>query len=94
MHEDFAAFCREWQDFVGRRFKEDMTLMRRLSSATSPLEFWNAQTAFWQKAVEDYWQEYGRMASLACGFMTTSLTAAQRGMEEAAVGVLPLPRAA
>ena len=31
-HEGFGMIAAEWQDFVGRRLKEDIVLMQRLST--------------------------------------------------------------
>src|SRR5262247_2752927 len=40
----------EWQDFVGRRLKEDVTLPQRLARSTTPDQILAAYTDFWRKA--------------------------------------------
>lgn len=91
LHEGFAAFSREWQDFVSARMKEDLTLVQRVGAAKSPEQVWTAYATFWQKAVEDYWKEYGRAAKLAGGLMNRSMTAVQRQMEEATESATKVP---
>jgi len=50
-HEGFALITTEWQDFVGRRLKEDMSLVQRVATCKSPGQMWGAYAEFWQKAV-------------------------------------------
>lgn len=82
LHEGFATLSREWQDFLSARMKEDFTLLQRVGTAKSPEEAWAAYASFWQKAVEDYWKEYGRAAKLAGGLMNRSMAAVQRQVQE------------
>ena len=93
-HEGIATLSSEWQDFVGRRMKEDFTLLQRVGVSRSPEQVWAAYTAYWQKAAEDYSQEFGRAAKLAGGVMNRSMGAMQRQMEEATTEILPLEKAA
>jgi hypothetical protein len=94
LHEGFLAFSREWQEFLGKRVTEDFALLRRAGSAKSPEQLWSAYAAFWQKAVVDYLEEYGKAAKLVVSLMSRGMTVVQRQMEEAATNVSPLQRAA
>jgi hypothetical protein len=91
LHEGIATLSREWQDFLSARLKEDFTLWRRVGTAKSPDEAWTAYVAFWQRAVEDYWKEYGRAAKLAGGLMNRSMAAVQRQVEETAEAATRVP---
>jgi hypothetical protein len=94
LHEGFLAFSKEWQEFLSKRMTEDLALLRRAGSAESPEQLWGAYAAFWQKAAEDYSEEYGKAAKLAAGLMSRSMTLLQRRMEGAATEIRPLQTAA
>ena len=72
-------FASEWQDFVGRRVKEDFDLMQRLTRSSTPNQILVAYTDFWQKAAEDYGNEIATISKLmteAATKMTTTMQAA------------------
>ncbi len=94
LHEGFAALSSEWQDFVSRRMKQDLTLLQRLGSAQSPEQIWAAYATFWQEAAEDYSQEFARVATLTGSLANKSVAAMQRQMEEVAPDVSQLEKAA
>lgn len=87
MHQNSVALSNEWQAFVGRRVKEDFHLLQELGRAKSPDEIWNTYSNFWQKAVEDYWKEYGVVAEIGGGFIAFGMTATQRASEESEIAV-------
>ena len=51
-HHGFGTIASEWQDFVGRRLREDIALMQRLTQSRTPDQILAAYTDFWQKAAE------------------------------------------
>jgi hypothetical protein len=55
--EALANLSREWLDFIGRRAKEDLGFLPRLSACRSAEEIQELYWAFWQKLVDDYWKE-------------------------------------
>jgi len=65
MHDSFVAMSDEWQAFIGRRMKQDLHLWQDLAGAKTPDAIWSAYAGFWQKAVEDYWQEYAAFTKLS-----------------------------
>jgi hypothetical protein len=71
----------EWQDFVGRRVKEDFDLMQRLTRSSTPNQILVAYTDFWQKAAEDYGNEIATISKLmteATTNMTSTMQATAR----------------
>ena len=78
-HQSFLALHYEWQTFVARRVKEDFHLVHEIARAKAPNEIWNASSRFWQKAVEDYWKEYGLMAQLGTGFIASGIATTTEG---------------
>ena len=75
----------EWQDFVGRRVKEDFDLMQRLTRSSTPNQILVAYTDFWQKAAEDYGNEIATISKLmtdAATRMTTTMHTAMRQATE------------
>ena len=74
-HESFGAIASEWQEFLGRRMKEDMALMQRLTKSRTPDQILAAYSDFWQKAGEDYGNEITILSKLMAG-VTTTMTAA------------------
>ena len=94
--EGFGAFgtiAREWQDFVGRRLKEDMDLVHRLARCTAPDQVLSAYTDFWRKAGEDYGREITTMTDLMTD-MADKMTAAAQSSTEAARAPMYQRRAA
>lgn len=69
-HEGFGTIANEWQDFVGRRLKEDFALMQRLAHSATPDQILTAYSDFWQKAAEDYGKEFTTISKLMTGVTT------------------------
>lgn len=59
-----AAVSREWADFLNRRMKEDIALPQRLASCGGLNEAWQMYAEFWQKAMQDYQQEFTELARI------------------------------
>lgn len=93
-HDGFATLVGEWQNFLGRRLKEDLTLVQRLTGCTSPDQIWAAYAEFWQKAAEDYACECVTMSKLASSVTDKTLRATQSAAEEAGSRALPVRKAA
>ena len=93
-HDGFATLVGEWQNFVGRRLREDLALVQRLVECNSPDQIWAAYAEFWQKAAEDYGCECVTMSKLAAGVTNKTLRATQSATEEAARSALPSRKAA
>ena len=75
-HEGIGTVASEWQDFVGRRLKEDFALMQRLSRGGTPDQILAAYSDFWQKAAEDYGKEFTTMSNLMTAVTTKPRQAA------------------
>jgi hypothetical protein len=84
MYEGLAMLGSEWLDFVNRRLKEDVKLPQRVCACRSPEEVRDTYASFWRQAVDDYQKEFALLSRLGSGLITTSLTAAQTRVEEAA----------
>jgi hypothetical protein len=84
MYEGFATLGSEWLDFVNRRLKEDLNFPQRICACRSPDEVRETYVGFWSQAVDDYQKEFAVMAKLGSGFLSNSLTAAQKRAEETA----------
>ncbi len=80
---EFNTIAREWQDFVGRRLKEDVALLQRLARGTRPDEVIAAYADFWRKAGEDYGNEITTMTKLMTDMTSKMAVAAQSAAEEA-----------
>jgi Phasin protein len=95
VHEGFGMIASEWQDFVGRRLQEDISLVQRLTQSRTPDQILAAYTDFWQKAAEDYGHEITTLSKLMTGVTTKIVTAAQSDTDDATRKyVLPSRRAA
>jgi hypothetical protein len=84
MYEGMAVVGCEWLDFVNRRMKEDLRLPQRVCACRSPEELRDTYAGFWRQAADDYQKEFALLTRLSGGLVSTSLTAAQTGVEEAA----------
>jgi hypothetical protein len=82
-NEGFGAIASEWQEFLGRRMKEDMALMQRLTKSRTPDQILAAYTDFWQKAGEDYGNEITTLFKLMAGVTTTMTAAVQSDTDDA-----------
>ena len=94
VHEGFGTLASEWQNFVGRRLKEDFAFVQQIAQSRTPDQILAAHAEFWQKAMEDYSKEYLLIGSLAAGVTTKSLAAAQSATQEVSMEMLPLLKAA
>jgi hypothetical protein len=84
MYEGMAMLGSEWLDFVNRRLKEDLGLPQRVCVCRTPEEVRSTYASFWRQAVDDYQKEFALLSRLGSGLVSTSLTAAQSRVEEAA----------
>jgi hypothetical protein len=84
MYEGWAMLGTEWLDFVNRRLKEDLRLPQRMCACRSPEEVRDTYVSFWRQAADDYQKEFALLSRLGSGLLTTSLSAAQTRIEEAA----------
>jgi hypothetical protein len=82
-YEGFATLVPEWQDFLARRFEQDLTLLQRLAACRSPDQIWTANVEFWQRAADDYGKQFATMMKLPAAFTAKSLAATQVATEDA-----------
>jgi hypothetical protein len=94
VNEGFGTICSEWQNFVGRRLKEDRSLLERLSASRTPEQVMRAYTDFWQTAAEDYGKETTTMTKLMAGLGNKMVVAAQHAADEATNTAFTLKKAA
>jgi hypothetical protein len=92
--QGFGTLASEWQNFLGRRVKEDFTFVQRITQGRTPDEIWAAHVEFWQQAIEDYTREYLLMGRLAAGVTTKAVSAAQCATQDASEEMLPSLKAA
>jgi hypothetical protein len=100
--EEFGTLASEWQEFVGRRLKEDFGLMQRLAHSRPldpqgrPLDQLDqvlaTYTEFWNKAAEDYGKEVTAMTKLMAAATAKMVVATQSAVEEAGTNVFQSPR--
>jgi hypothetical protein len=69
----------ECLSFVCRRLSEDVRLAEQLAAARSPVEAWGRYAEFWQKAAQDYWNEYAALAKLSGEFVHARVEASRQG---------------
>ncbi len=81
LHDGFAALSSEWQEFLSRRLKEDLSFLQSMGRSQSPEQVWNAYLKYWQKAGEDYTQEFMSMTKLGGELMSSSMVAMRKGIE-------------
>jgi hypothetical protein len=93
-NEGFGTIFCEWQNFVGRRLKEDRLFLERLSASRTPEQIMQAYTDFWQKAAEDYGKETTTLTKLMAGLGSRLAVAAQHATDEATNHASPQQRAA
>jgi hypothetical protein len=74
-----AAIGREWLDFLSRRMREDMVLPLRLASCRGLDEAWRVSAEFWQKAVQDYQEEFAELVRLNFETLSENATSQQLG---------------
>ena len=80
---EFGAIANEWQDFIGRRLKEDVALCQRLGRSAKPDEIIEAYADFWRKAGEDYGGEFTAMTRLMTDIASKAAVTAQTAIEDA-----------
>jgi hypothetical protein len=81
--EELGTIADEWQAFVGRRLKEDVALLQRLTRSTTLDQVLSAYADFWHKAGEDYGSEITKMTKLMTDMTSRMTAAAQSATEEA-----------
>ena len=94
IQQGFGTLASEWQNFVGRRVKEDFTFVQRMIEGRTPDQIWAAHAQFWEKAIEDYSREYLLMGRLAAGVTNKAVSAAQCATKDASEEILPALKAA
>jgi hypothetical protein len=94
IQQGFGTLASEWQNFVGRRVKEDFTFVQRMIEGRTPDQIWAAHAQFWEKAIEDYSREYLLMGRLAAGVTHKAVSAAQCATKDASEEMLPPLKAA
>jgi hypothetical protein len=82
-HEGFVALVREWLDFVGRRFNDDVGLARRLTECRTHEEVVSAYTEFLRKATDDYSKQITAMTKLTTAAMGNVIDAGKLATDEA-----------
>jgi hypothetical protein len=92
VHHGFGTIASEWQYFVSHRLQEDFALIQRIALSRTPDQVWVAYAEFWQRAVEDYGQEYMTIGRLVAGVTSKSVAAAQSAAEELSGGVIRASR--
>jgi hypothetical protein len=78
----FTNLAREWEDFVGRRLKEDVALAQRLTRSSTPDQVLSAYADFWRKAGEDYGREITTMTELMTDMTSKMAAAAKSATDE------------
>src|SRR5262245_12377413 len=81
--EAFGTIAREWQDFVGRRLKEDVALVERLARCSRPDHVLSTYADFWRKAGEDYGKEITTMTDLMTDMASKMVVTAPATTDEA-----------
>jgi hypothetical protein len=74
----------EWLDFVTRRLKEDVSLPTKFAACRSPNEISSVYAAFWQKLVDDYWEEFAVLGKLGGDITAGAASLLSRRAETAA----------
>ncbi|MEO1204702.1 MAG: phasin family protein [Pseudomonadota bacterium] len=80
-----AEASREWLDFIGRRLEKDAELTEELRHAKDPQAIMDAYTQFYQRAVQDYHQEFAELMRLS----TKAANGAGEVIKEATSSALP-----
>jgi phasin protein len=84
----FNTLAREWEDFVGRRLKEDVALVQRLTRVSTPEQILSAYADFWRKAGEDYGKEITTMTELMTDMTSKMAVAAKSATDEVSTKLL------
>jgi phasin protein len=92
--ESFATLANRWQDFVGRRLKEDFSLVQRLARCATPDQVMAAYADFWSKAAQDYGNEIATLSKIIGGATTGMTAAAQSTPREVSAEIYRAGRAA
>jgi hypothetical protein len=82
-NEAFVAMADEWRDFVGRRIKEDVDLVRHLTDSRTPDQAMTAYADFWRKAADDYGKEVATMSKLMSDVATKMVASTQSATNKA-----------
>ena len=78
----FTTLAREWEDFVGRRLKEDVALVQRITRSSTPDQVLSAYAEFWRRAGEDYGREITTMTELMTDMTSKMAVAAKSATDE------------
>jgi hypothetical protein len=78
MYDCFVEVTDEWQAFVGRRVEADLHLWQDLARDKAPETLWSVYEKFWQKAFEDYWNEYLALGQLSAEVVTSRTSGPQQ----------------
>lgn len=79
MYDSFVEASDEWLAFVGRRVEADLHLWQDLARAKAPEALWSVYGKFWQKAFEDYCNEYLTLTQLYAEAVTSRPSTPQPG---------------
>jgi hypothetical protein len=82
--QGLAILGGEWLDFVTRRLKEDVSLPARVAACRSPDEMSSVYADFWQKLVDDYWEEFAVLGKLGGDITAGAASLLSRRAETAA----------
>jgi hypothetical protein len=94
IQEGFGMLASEWQNFVSGRLKEDLAFIQRIMQCRTPNQVWPVHLEFWQKAMDDYGEEYLRIGRLAGSLTSKAAAAAQCATKEAGQEMWQLHNAA
>ena len=67
--ETWSAMGSEVSEFIAERIQEDIKTQHAMLKCKNPAELSAVQTAFVQKAIEQYTEETGKLVSLQQGFL-------------------------
>jgi len=94
MQQGPGTLASERPNVVGRRVKDDFTLVQRITQSRTSGEIWVAHLEFWERAVEDHSRECLLIGRLAAGVTNKAVSAAQCARKDASEEMLPSSRAA
>lgn len=82
-----GTVAHEWQEFLGRRLKEDVALVQRLTRCSTPDQVLSVYGDFWRKAGEDYGKEITTLTGLMTDMAGKLAVAAQSATGEASASL-------
>lgn len=81
--DGWTRFLTDATEFTSRRLGRDLETVRAFWNCRTPMEAWQVQTRFVQKAVKDYIQEVTRLGDIGTDTGVASIEALDRGVREA-----------